>query len=73
MYVAGQFNHKQRGLCLLYYVCLNTNTKHAKMSMAKENKCYTKEHKQIFQVSTQVQTTKSSVVSLHRKLRERNK
>jgi len=40
------------------------------MYMAKENKCYTKEHRQIFEVSIQVQTTKKGVVSLHRKLRE---
>ena len=72
VYMAGQFHHTLRGSYLLgiYCICLNTNIEHAQMYMAKESKCYTKEHRQIFEVSIQVQTTKKGVVSLHRKLRE---
>jgi hypothetical protein len=68
--MASQFHHTLRGPYLFYCICLNTNIEHAQMYMAKENKCYTKERKQIFEVSIQVQTTKKGVASLHRKLRE---
>ena len=57
----GQLHRTLRGPYFLYYICLNTNTEHAQMSTSKENKCYAKEHNQIFEVSTQVQTTKKSL------------